>query len=213
MPVFDNPRRYVLEAFIQADDALARYGQPSEDRQKYLHAAAEVLCKAFNQLLDDKDFWAQLESFSKVADSDGFYERDMEPLLRDFKSFIDMEHKVLQEAGVPAHKIEKMLSFSYVPENSKKLSPEMVQRLRELLRSSGKVVCKVVPRFPNIGKYLRWVVAVSNGMVAAGGVALIVVNGVATGITLGAAGASILSGATAAISRLEAIEKSFKGED
>jgi len=204
LPIFQNPRRNILEAYVQADDSLSRYWRDgSDDRRQYLDRSAAVLCKALRELLEDREFWRQLEGFGQDLKANPLYENDVLPLIGDLNALMRLELDVLRGAGMPKRKAEKIMCELLAATSTRQPAPEILLGLRKRLAPIAKAICKVPPK--NWDNVFRWSYVLSNGVLVVGGVGTIIANGAAA-IALAPAAASILSGAELAINRLEAID-------
>jgi hypothetical protein len=204
LPIFQIPRRNILEAYVRADDSLTRYWRDgSDDRRHYLDRSAAILCSALRELLDDQEFWRQLQAFGRNLSADSLYENDVLPLVRDLNALMVLELNVLRGAGVSKRKTEKLMAELLAATSMKQPTPEILLGLKKRLAKAAKVICKVPPRsWDNV---FRQAYVLSNGVLVVGGVGTIIANGAAS-IALAPAAASILSGAELAINRLEAID-------
>ena len=205
MPIFQRPRSNILEAYIRADDNLDLYSREgSKKARQFLNASADVLCDALGGLVKDREFWDEIEELGNALQTDPRWERDILPLVRDLNALSDLESRVLRSAGVPRRKIEKIMSELLAATSLAQPTPEMLLGLRRRLKSAAKAICKVSRS--GRGSAFRRLYIVSNGVFVAGGVGLIIANGVAT-IAMIPACASIVAGAQLAITRMEAMER------
>lgn len=205
MAIFDKPRQGMLEAYTKASDSLDNYFR-SDNGEQYLAESANLLCAAFRMIQEDAAFWQQFEAFAANTEKNEAYEAEVRSLLKNIDDMARTEMLVLQNAGMKPKKAEKLLVATLRSTSPLKLTAAAVRELRERLGSAAKPVCNGLPS-PKAGKRWMWVQVISYGVLAAGGVTMIVVNGAAATMTFGAAGASILSGATAATSSLREMDK------
>ncbi|HUM06979.1 MAG TPA: hypothetical protein VLT90_16045 [Terriglobales bacterium] len=206
MPIFDERHTSLAEAYAKADDYLERYWETDgPDREGLLNEGAQILCKSLSEIASDEKFWRALDEAAAWVESEGRFEREVAPVLRDLDTLMSLERKVLRERGLSQRKVERLLTEVLTGASLSKPNPGILRRLRKPLMSASKAICKGPKK--SWGETLRWAAVVSNGVLAAGGLGLVVINGVSTTLTLGMSYGSILTGATVAVGRLEAIDK------
>jgi hypothetical protein len=161
---------YLIDGYVEADDARKRYEQSG--RASDLLAAAGALCRTLSRLEGDDGFWADISQIRS--------EEDM-PAVRDALSnldvVLDQERQLLREAGLSKEAAEELLeAIREVAEFLDWPDEVAADRLRDAVARARRGICL---QASYRRERRRWNDLFTKGMAVAGGGAVMVVDATA----------------------------------
>src|SRR4051794_7060629 len=90
---------YVLEGYVEADDALRDYARTGDGTA--LIRAHAALCRALSKLEADGPFWDELAHSRTTAD-----DARTHGSVEELDALLGLEQRVLREAGLPERVLE-----------------------------------------------------------------------------------------------------------
>jgi hypothetical protein len=219
MPIWDQirAREYIVSAYVEADEYFSDYQRGlGPDSDLRLFFSARVLCGALQELREDAEFWAKLNSFRSPLDQK--FKNEVQPVLEDVYELLALEEKILRDSKIPRTTATRLISQASLAVVSfgEQPGPKSLENLRERMGSGADAICAAADRLEKPTKrrsgFWRAVAVVGHGLVAVGGVVVIVTNGVAAQTTFGVAAASILTGADIAANHADAARKAWRAD-
>ncbi len=146
-----------------------------------LFTSADILCRTFQQLLDDPFFWQDVQRLEDLVSG---RQAPIRSGLQDIELFIEQETQIFELAGLTADIHTKLLTDLILALRAVEEEPttEALNRLRENIEEASKRVCAVRDRLRPQGKisFVNGLIKTREGMAVLGGLTTIVINAIAS---------------------------------